>query len=49
MDVVGGPAELEAVDPLRAKLDDIDELDNASAVPALKTVIADGKDTAVSV
>jgi hypothetical protein len=35
-------AEVERVDPLRAKLDDIDELDNAQAVPALKAIVGDG-------
>jgi hypothetical protein len=40
--VIVGAAEIETVDPLRAKLDDIDELDNMSAVPALKAIVADG-------
>jgi len=38
-----GAAEIETVDPLRAKLDDIDELDNVSAVPALKAIVADAR------
>jgi 26S proteasome regulatory subunit N6 len=37
-------AEVERVDPLRAKLDDIDELDNAQAVPALKAIVGDERD-----